>query len=290
MCCSAAPARCSTLQLLQLSASPSMLQPFVADFRARFIALLTGAFRTFKPALALSILSPQLSFSEAETQSSVKEGLPVAKADGEPFSAYDLKRLQVGSPCCMMLELHAQRLVTQGFTQSKPKVGCVRCWLRPKEKMRIHLPTQALVRIVALSPGVQLWLVWLQFSPTAPDSVAAGIRQQFGGPPSHPGPATPPGSGVFLTEVAGIPVACTGCHPAQPRASNEGGVRCRTGAAAACQPSPGAVQQGGSAPAEAGACVCRKYTSQEVGMLHQHGHSQLYPVVCIAHASISQAQ
>eukprot|EP00891_Asterochloris_glomerata_P009605 jgi/Astpho2/9605/Aster-03877 len=68
--------------------------PFVADFRARFIALLTGTFRMFKPALALSILSPQLTFSEAETQSSIKEGLPVAKADGEPFSAYDLKRLQ----------------------------------------------------------------------------------------------------------------------------------------------------------------------------------------------------
>ena len=121
--CSLARSGCSTFQLLQLTASSSMLQPFVADFRARFIALLTGAFRAFKPALALSILSPQLTFSEAETQSSIKEGLPVAKADGEPFSAYDLKRLQAGLPCCMMLELHAQRLATRGLTQSKPKGG-----------------------------------------------------------------------------------------------------------------------------------------------------------------------
>ena len=96
LCCSAALAGSSIFQLLQPTAGPSMLQPFVADFRARFIALLTGAFRAFKPALALSILSPQLTFSEAETQSSIKAGLPVAKADGEPFSAYDLKRLQVG--------------------------------------------------------------------------------------------------------------------------------------------------------------------------------------------------
>ena len=121
--CSAALARCSTFQLLQLSASPSMLQPFVADFRARFIALLTGAFRAFKPALALSILSPQLSFSEAETLSSIKEGLPVAKADGEPFSAYDLKRLQVGSPCCMMLELHVQRLMNTRLHTVQAKGG-----------------------------------------------------------------------------------------------------------------------------------------------------------------------
>ena len=134
LCCSAALAGCSTSQLLQLTAGPSMLQPFVADFRARFIALLTGAFRTFKPALALSILSPQLTFSEAETQSSIKAGLPVAKADGEPFSAYDLKRLQVGSPCCMMLELHAQRLATPGLTQPNPKVRGVGCWLGSQEQ------------------------------------------------------------------------------------------------------------------------------------------------------------
>ena len=115
------------MQLPQLTAGPFMLQPFVADFRARFIALLTGTFRMFKPALALSILSPQLTFSEAETQSSIKEGLPVAKADGEPFSAYDLKRLQVGLICCMMLELYAQRLPTHGLTQSKPPVRGVGC-------------------------------------------------------------------------------------------------------------------------------------------------------------------
>lgn len=48
--------------------SGDWLDPFLADFRCRFLALLPGAFRTFLPALVLSLLSPKLSWSEAETQ------------------------------------------------------------------------------------------------------------------------------------------------------------------------------------------------------------------------------
>lgn len=72
------------------------LQPFLHDFKTRFIALLAGAFRSFAPALALSILDPQLSFSDTETQQSIQHGgTSVIKADGSPLSPYDLKRLQV---------------------------------------------------------------------------------------------------------------------------------------------------------------------------------------------------
>jgi N-acetyltransferase 10 len=71
------------------------LQPFVSDFKARFMTLLGGAFRTLAPALALSILNPKLVFSEAESAAGVKEGLTVARGDGRPMSPYDLKRLQV---------------------------------------------------------------------------------------------------------------------------------------------------------------------------------------------------
>jgi len=71
------------------------LQPFVSDFKARFMTLLGGAFRTLPPALALSILNPKLVFSEAESAAGVKEGLTVARGDGRAMSPHDLKRLQV---------------------------------------------------------------------------------------------------------------------------------------------------------------------------------------------------
>ena len=71
------------------------LDPFVQDFRTRFLTLLAGAFRGFAPALALSVLDPQLTFSEAQAEGGVKEGVTITKADGSPLSAYDLKRLQV---------------------------------------------------------------------------------------------------------------------------------------------------------------------------------------------------
>ena len=72
------------------------LDPFVQDFRARFMTLLAGAFRHFTPGLALSLIHPQLTFSEAETQKSVSQPASVRKADGSLLTAYDLKRLQVG--------------------------------------------------------------------------------------------------------------------------------------------------------------------------------------------------
>ena len=85
----------------QLVEGTAWLDPFVHDFRTRFLSLLAGAFRDFAPALALSILDPQLTFSEAQTQSGVSAAQIIRKADGSALSAYDLKRLQVGpfSPC-----------------------------------------------------------------------------------------------------------------------------------------------------------------------------------------------
>ncbi len=79
----------------QLVEGTAWLDPFVQDFRTRFLTLLAGAFRGFAPALALTILDPQLTFSEAQTERGVTEGQAIRKADGSPMSAYDLKRLQV---------------------------------------------------------------------------------------------------------------------------------------------------------------------------------------------------
>lgn len=88
----------------QLVEGTAWLDPFVHDFRTRFLTLLAGAFRGFAPALALSILDPQLTFSEAQTQSGLSEAHTIRKADGSAMSAYDLKRLQVW-PCSMLLLL-----------------------------------------------------------------------------------------------------------------------------------------------------------------------------------------
>ncbi|KAF6255647.1 GNAT acetyltransferase 2-domain-containing protein [Scenedesmus sp. NREL 46B-D3] len=73
------------------------LEPFVTDFRARFMSLLGGAFRGMAPALALSILDPRLQFSEAHGTAGVQAGLVVARGDGRQMSPYDLKRLQAYS-------------------------------------------------------------------------------------------------------------------------------------------------------------------------------------------------
>lgn len=68
------------------------LAPFVSDFRARFAALLSGeAFRTFPPALALSILDPKLRFLDEESSTVAKAGVPL------PLSPHDLRRLQAYS-------------------------------------------------------------------------------------------------------------------------------------------------------------------------------------------------
>jgi N-acetyltransferase 10 len=86
--------------MLQALAHPdvpntSWLQPFVSDFKSRFIALLAGAFKSMSPALALSILNPKLVFSEAEASAGVQQGVMVTRGDGRQLSPYDLKRLQV---------------------------------------------------------------------------------------------------------------------------------------------------------------------------------------------------
>jgi tRNA(Met) C34 N-acetyltransferase TmcA len=86
--------------MLQALAHPdvpntSWLQPFVSDFKSRFIALLAGAFKSMSPALALSILNPKLVFSEAEASTGVRQGVMVTRGDGRQLSPYDLKRLQV---------------------------------------------------------------------------------------------------------------------------------------------------------------------------------------------------
>lgn len=81
----------------QLVEGTAWLGPFVHDFRTRFLTLLAGAFRGFAPALALSILDPQLSFSEAQVETGVTAGQSITKADGSVVSAYDLKRLQAYS-------------------------------------------------------------------------------------------------------------------------------------------------------------------------------------------------
>ena len=47
------------------------------------------------PALALTVLDPKLTFSEAETQRSVQGGVSLPRIDGAPLDPYDLKRLQV---------------------------------------------------------------------------------------------------------------------------------------------------------------------------------------------------
>lgn len=79
------------------------LVPFVADFRSRFALLLPGPFKAFKPAIALGLLDPQLSFTEAETAAGIARGFVPVRGDGSPFSPYDMKRLQVCyalCPCC----------------------------------------------------------------------------------------------------------------------------------------------------------------------------------------------
>ncbi|KAL0030160.1 hypothetical protein WJX77_000722 [Trebouxia sp. C0004] len=81
----------------QLVEGTAWLDPFVQDFRTRFLTLLSGAFRGFAPALALTILDPQLTFTEAQIETGVSEGGAIRKADGSPMSAYDLKRLQAYS-------------------------------------------------------------------------------------------------------------------------------------------------------------------------------------------------
>jgi len=91
---------CSTIVLKELASAGEQedapqqgwLQPFAADFRVRYASLLAGAFREHSPALALSLLAPRLSFSDAEAALGCAPAL-VPRADGSPLSPHDLRRL-----------------------------------------------------------------------------------------------------------------------------------------------------------------------------------------------------
>ncbi len=52
--------------------------------------------RDMGPALALSILDPRLTWSEAEGAEAAQRGVTVMRGDGSALDPYDLKRLQVG--------------------------------------------------------------------------------------------------------------------------------------------------------------------------------------------------
>ncbi|GLC38597.1 hypothetical protein PLESTB_000450900 [Pleodorina starrii] len=80
------------------------LGPFVADFKSRFMSLLGSAFREMPAALALSILDPQLTWSEAEGQRVAQEGVAVMRGDGTPLDLHDLKRLQ--AYCSSLVDYH----------------------------------------------------------------------------------------------------------------------------------------------------------------------------------------
>lgn len=67
------------------------------------MALLGGAFREMAPALALSILAPRLSWSEAEGAAGAEAGAAIVHGDGTALTPYDLKRLQVRIFFCVCL-------------------------------------------------------------------------------------------------------------------------------------------------------------------------------------------
>ncbi|KAG6541499.1 hypothetical protein Mapa_017096 [Marchantia paleacea] len=69
------------------------ITPFNEDFRRRFMSLLGFNFRSFAPALALSILNPKFKFDENESiEGATTEGIFGGKTP--LLTAYDMKRLQ----------------------------------------------------------------------------------------------------------------------------------------------------------------------------------------------------
>ncbi|KAH7352706.1 hypothetical protein KP509_19G059500 [Ceratopteris richardii] len=69
------------------------VRPFNYDFRRRFINLLGSCFRTFAPALALSVVDPKINFSDQEAHegSSLEE---VFEGAAPMLTPYDMKRLE----------------------------------------------------------------------------------------------------------------------------------------------------------------------------------------------------
>ena len=74
------------------SGADSWVDSFAADFRVRYTSLLGSAFRHHAPGLALTLLHAKLSFSDAEGAAGAPPSA-VPRADCQPLSPYDMKRL-----------------------------------------------------------------------------------------------------------------------------------------------------------------------------------------------------
>ncbi|KAI5080911.1 hypothetical protein GOP47_0004094 [Adiantum capillus-veneris] len=69
------------------------VQPFNHDFKRRFMNLLGSCFKTFTPALALSVLDPKISFSDQDAQEgAILEG--IFEGSSPLLTPYDMKRLE----------------------------------------------------------------------------------------------------------------------------------------------------------------------------------------------------
>ncbi|MCO5612539.1 hypothetical protein L7F22_066807 [Adiantum nelumboides] len=80
---------------LELTSNGQMkwVQPFNHDFKRRFMNLLGSCFKSFTPALALSVLDPKISFSEQEAQEgAIVEG--IFEGGSPMLTPYDMKRLE----------------------------------------------------------------------------------------------------------------------------------------------------------------------------------------------------
>lgn len=72
----------------------SWSEPFVKDFRTRFVALLAGSFRNYTPSLALSILDPKLELYNNTTSRSLNDCDKEILMNNNAFTTLSLKRLQ----------------------------------------------------------------------------------------------------------------------------------------------------------------------------------------------------
>ncbi|QDZ23803.1 RNA cytidine acetyltransferase [Chloropicon primus] len=70
------------------------LVPFVDDFKARFLSLLSNTFHHVHTSLALAIVDPFIDFTEADTKAAVEKGVEMRKLNGQTLTPFDLKRLE----------------------------------------------------------------------------------------------------------------------------------------------------------------------------------------------------